>query len=76
MPTLHHAAATGDVASLTTALDAGSPVDAREGERTALHVAITARHADAVKLLLSRGANPEALAWGRTPLSLAAQLSG
>lgn len=74
--TLHQAAAKGDLVRVAAALDAGVPVDARVAESTALHVAITGRQADAVSLLLSHGADPESLAWNRTPLSLAAQVGG
>ena len=52
------AAASGDLAAIKTALDAGADVDARDpGGRTALLVATAARQTEAVRQLLAAGAD-------------------
>jgi len=52
------AAASGDLAAIQTALDAGADVDARDsGGRTALLVATAARQTEAVRQLLAAGAD-------------------
>ena len=53
------AAAGGDVAALGAFLDAGFDPNYRRGGRTALAHAVLSGRTDAVKLLLSRGANPD-----------------
>jgi hypothetical protein len=55
------AAEAGDVAALRRLLDAGTPVDARDGrKRTALLAATHANRIDAARLLIERGANVNA----------------
>ena len=59
---LHEAAADGNKARVSEMLDQGIPVDAREParQRTALHLAILRERLDVVKLLIARGADPNA----------------
>ncbi|OZC04403.1 ankyrin repeat domain-containing protein [Rubricoccus marinus] len=71
------AAASGDVATIEAALDAGAPLDA-SGDETGLYsgsallTAARAGHEDAVRLLLARGADPNATdAEGFAPLNVA-----
>jgi hypothetical protein len=77
---LIRAAETGHPAALALMLDLGFPVDARGGDHggTALHAAAYAGSADAVRLLLGRGANLEArdATWDSPPLDWAAVGSG
>jgi ankyrin repeat protein len=59
------AAASGDTAAIEAALDAGTPIEVAGDERgpysgTPLLVAARGEHAGAVRLLLTRGADPEA----------------
>ncbi len=71
---LHAAAGAGDVEALRRLLaDPATRVDAPDGlGRTALMVAVSTRHAAAVRLLLAAGADPErADASGATPRSVA-----
>ena len=74
------AAESGHAAALTMMLDLGFPVDARAGEDggTALHAAAYAGSAEAVRLLLARGADLEArdATWDSTPLDWACVGSG
>ena len=61
VPTLVRAAADGDMAALRRLLDAGVPVDARDGRgRTALLVATHADQVAAARLLIERGADVNA----------------
>jgi ankyrin repeat protein len=56
---IHRAAAQGDVAEIARLLDAQHDINARcSSENTALHYAIVADNTEAVRLLLSRGADP------------------
>jgi ankyrin repeat protein len=77
---LIRAAETGHTAALALMLDLGFPVDARDGDDggTALHAAAYSGSADAVRLLLGRGANFEArdTTWDSPPLDWAAVGSG
>ena len=76
---LARAAQTGNVAGLAVMLDLGFAIEARgEFGGTPLHAAAYAGSADAAELLLSRGANLEALdtTWNDTPLSWAMVGSG
>jgi ankyrin repeat protein len=77
---LIRAAETGSTAALGLMLDLGFPVNAQGGDRgsTALHAAAYAGSADAVRLLLSRGADMEArdATWDSIPLDWAAVGSG
>ncbi len=67
---LHRACKDGRVATIRQLLDGGVPVDAPSAAgRTPLHRAIQNKQREAVELLLDRGANIEAGAEGRTPLS-------
>ena len=60
---LHAAVATGDVAEIARALDAGADLEARDpAGRTPLLVAVEADRIDAVRLLLERGADINAQA--------------
>jgi uncharacterized protein len=55
------AAEAGDLATLTRLLDAGTPVDARDGRRrTALLAATQANRIEAARLLIARGADVNA----------------
>ena len=69
---LHEACRSGHVALIRQMLDGGVPVDALNflgfGARTPLHTAILCKQREAVKLLLDRGANTEAVYGGYTPL--------
>ena len=77
---LIRAAETGHPAALTLMLDLGFPVDARGGDHggTALHAAAYSGSADAVRLLLGRGADLEArdAIWDSIPLDWACVGSG
>jgi len=77
---LIRAAETGHPAALALMLDLGFTVDARGGDHsgTALHAAAYAGSADAVRLLLARGANLEArdATWDSPPLDWAVVGSG
>ncbi|KAH7085448.1 ankyrin repeat-containing domain protein [Paraphoma chrysanthemicola] len=56
---VHRAAARGDVAEISRLLDARRDIDARcSNEKSALHYAIVADKTEAVRFLLSRGADP------------------
>lgn len=59
MHNLHAAAESGDLATITTALDAGADIDARDDlGRTPAMVATYARQTGAARLLFQRGASP------------------
>jgi ankyrin repeat protein len=76
---LARAAQTGNLAGLAVMLDLGFQIEARgEFGGTPLHAAAYAGSADAAELLLSRGANLEALdtTWNDTPVSWALVGSG
>ena len=77
---LIRAAETGHTPALALMLDLGFPVDARDGDDggTALHHAAYAGSADAVRLLLGRGANLKArdATWDSPPLDWACVGSG
>ncbi len=77
---LIRAAETGQNAALALMLDVGFPVDARGDDHggTALHTAAYAGSADAVRLLLARGADLEArdATWNSAPLGWAMVGSG
>jgi ankyrin repeat protein len=76
---LAHVAETGNATGLAGMLDLGFPVEARgEDGGTALHAAAYAGSAEVVDLLLSRGADLEALdtSWNSTPLDWAIVGSG
>ena len=77
---LIRAGETGNTAALALMLDLGFPADARGGDRgaTALHAAAYSGSADAVQLLLGRGAELEGrdATWNSTPLEWAAVGSG
>ncbi len=66
-------AAKKHVALIHAFLEKGANVNARDGNGgSALHWAVGAGHIDSVRLLLERGADPEAVdAFGQTPLMLA-----
>jgi uncharacterized protein len=56
------AATSGDVAAVAQALDEGAPIGARDAnDRTALLLAATFDHVDVARLLIERGADPNAL---------------
>ena len=57
---IHDAAKKGDVAAITTALDAGADVNASDGTVTPLYSAARKGHFAAAKLLIERGANVNA----------------
>jgi ankyrin repeat protein len=66
LPELHRAAASGDTSELKKLLDAGaSPSQADRDGWTALHWAVDKGHQKALRLLLSRGADPDASFPGR-----------
>lgn len=56
---LHDAAKKGDMAAIVAALDGGSKVDEIDalGKATALYYSVTAGHLEAVRFLISRGAD-------------------
>src|SRR5512145_3545966 len=59
---LHAAAAAGNVAEIERLVAAGAHREARDGNgRTPLHVAAYRRQYDAARVLMKRGANPNAL---------------
>lgn len=61
MSDLHTAAESGDLPAITTLLDAGAEIDARDDlGRTPAMVATYARQIDAARLLFERGASPNA----------------
>jgi len=56
---LYYAAFTNDIILLQTLLISGVRLDAQDYDgRTALHIAASEGHLDAVKYLISHGANP------------------
>ncbi len=56
------AATSGDVAAIAQALGDGAPIEARDDkDRTALLLAATFDHVDVARLLVARGADPDAL---------------
>ena len=57
---IHDAAAKGDVAAITAALDAGAGVDESDGRTTPLYLAVKGGHFAAAKLLIERGADVNA----------------
>jgi ankyrin repeat protein len=58
---LHAAAASGSAADIEKLVKAGAPVDIRDGHRrTPLHVAVHLHRADAARMLLRLGADPNA----------------
>jgi len=62
---IHDAAKKGDVAAITTALDAGVDVNQSNGLATPLYYAIDGGHFEAAKLLIERGADVNATTiWG------------
>ena len=62
---LHDAAKSGDVAAITTALEAGADVNGKDVFATPLFYAVKGGNLEAAKLLISRGANVEtASIWG------------
>ncbi len=67
-----NAAASGQIETLRALLDGGAPVD-EPGSATPLYFASQSGHVDAVRLLLERGADPNALANIGTPLMIAAR---
>ncbi|MFO0553461.1 MAG: ankyrin repeat domain-containing protein [Polyangiaceae bacterium] len=73
LPDIHAATGRGDVASLTSALDRGVSVNARDGnEWTLLHVAAACGQGPAAEVLLTRGADPNLLHnQGSSPLMCA-----
>ena len=75
-----HAAETGNTAGLVLMLDLGFPIEIRGGDHggTPLHVAAYSGSAEAVRLLLDRGADMEArdTTWDDTPLGWAIVGSG
>ena len=73
-PPLTRAARGGDLATIRTLLDAGADVNAPDSEEgwPPLFHAVVMRQADAVLLLLERGANPNHRADRLTPLEVAA----
>ena len=70
--TIHQAALAGDVATVQQMLDSGTAVDAPDANQcTPLFYAVKGGSADVVRLLLQKGANPEAPCAGTTPKALA-----
>ena len=63
---IHDAAKKGDVAAITTALDAGAEINASEGGGTPLYFAVKRGHLAAAKLLIEHGAkvNVGSRYWG------------
>lgn len=57
---IHTAAISGDVATIAALLDAGTPVDAPDPNGTPLIWALFGQQAEAARLLLERGADPNA----------------
>lgn len=66
------AARSGDVDTLILLLDKGAPVD-EPGVAHPLHFAVMSGHADATRILLERGADPNADSALGTPLMVAAE---
>ena len=59
---LLHAARTGDTEQIVIALDAGADIESRDDHRrSALLLAVTRDHVEAARLLVERGADPNAL---------------
>lgn len=74
----HEAAATGDTARLSGLLDEGTDPNALEPvrRRTPLHLAVLRGHGGAVRLLLEKGADANAVdAAGHTPLTLSGNVA-
>ena len=72
--TIHDAAKKGDVAAITTALEAGAGVNDIDqlGKATALYYSVTAGHLGATRYLLSRGADANHSSnWGAPILNAA-----
>ncbi|MEZ5420503.1 MAG: ankyrin repeat domain-containing protein, partial [Vicinamibacterales bacterium] len=70
---LHFAAQVGDVASAAVLVEAGAPVDEAAADgNTPLVLAAFSGHGDVARLLLGRGANPNAAGAGYTALHAAA----
>jgi cytochrome c len=57
---IHDAAKKGDVAGITAALDTGAAVDEGDKGATPLFLAVRGGHLEAAKLLIERGADPNA----------------
>ncbi len=57
---IHDAAKKGDVAGITAALEAGAAVDESDKGATPLYLAVRGGHLEAAKLLMARGADPNA----------------
>ena len=74
-PSIISAAIAGDASLVLELLDAGTPIESTgEHGETALHGAVAGGHVDIVRLLLQRGADPDAIAsdgHDSTPLRIA-----
>jgi len=68
---IHDAAMSGNVATITAALDAGADINESDGTATPLYFAVFMGHVPATKLLIERGADVNALSALGHPLMAA-----
>lgn len=68
---IHDAAKAGDIAGLTSLVDAGADLDETSPVGTALAVAVRAQQGPAVEFLISQGADPDIAGILGTPLQIA-----
>jgi cytochrome c len=69
---IHDAAKKGAIAALSAALEAGANINQSDGTATPLYHAVNGAHLGAAKLLIERGADPNAQSvLGITPLGIA-----
>ena len=68
---IHDAAKLGDTQAISQHLDAGADVNVKNDFRwTPLHLAVKERRTETVKLLISKNADVNVMAQGKTPLDM------